>query len=120
MNFRDGLLRLHSSSVPLEDFFTEVCAGLFGYDPELCLRWLEEVGALSEARQARLTGCWERTTTWRRADSSQRASTASRASRRTTPTCPGEVTPDGPPAAFLDSLTACPAWAPGAMDKALG
>ncbi len=54
MNLLDGLLRLHSSSVPLEDFFTEACAGLFRYHPALCLRWLEEVGALPETRQVEL------------------------------------------------------------------
>ena len=53
MNLLDGLLRLHSS-VPLEDFFTEACAGLFRYHPALCLRWLEEVGALPDMRQVEL------------------------------------------------------------------
>ena len=55
MNFLGGLLRLHSYSVPLEDFFTEVFAGLFRYHPELCLQWLEALGAVADASQTKLT-----------------------------------------------------------------
>ena len=41
--------------MPLEDFFTEVCAGLFRYHPELCLQWLEAIGAVTDASQNKLT-----------------------------------------------------------------
>lgn len=56
MTFLGGLLRLHSSPVPAEDFFTEVLAGLFRYHPDLCLRWLEDLGALSDASRSELVG----------------------------------------------------------------
>ena len=51
-----GLLRLHSTSVPAEDFFTEVIAGLFRYHPELCLAWLKNLGVLGNAAQSELVG----------------------------------------------------------------
>lgn len=50
MELFSRLLRLHSAPVPLEDFFTEVVAHLFGASPRTCLRWLEHT-RLSESKQ---------------------------------------------------------------------
>lgn len=43
------LLRLFPESVPLEDLFTEAVARLFEIRPQLCLKWLEDAGLISEA-----------------------------------------------------------------------
>jgi hypothetical protein len=37
MDLVDGLLRLHSPSVPVEDFLTDACGWLFRYHPKFCL-----------------------------------------------------------------------------------
>jgi hypothetical protein len=41
MGLFSRLLRLHTASVPLEDFFTEVVAHLFTTSPQTCLEWIE-------------------------------------------------------------------------------
>lgn len=48
MEFLNGLLRLHSSKVPLEDFFTEVLAGILRHHPALGIAWLTDMGVMPE------------------------------------------------------------------------
>lgn len=49
------MLKLHSGSVPLEDFFTEVVAHLFEAEPETCLAWIEHAGLLGEKERHGVT-----------------------------------------------------------------
>lgn len=50
MSLFSRLLGLHTSPRPVEDFFTEVVAGLFVVAPELCAAWLENLGLVEPLR----------------------------------------------------------------------
>jgi hypothetical protein len=43
MSIFSRLLDLHSTPRPVEDFFTEVVAGLFTTAPNLCSAWFEDL-----------------------------------------------------------------------------
>ena len=44
MSLFTRLLKLHTNSVPLEDFFTELVAYLFDTNKEILYDWLIEIG----------------------------------------------------------------------------
>src|SRR4051794_6253571 len=50
MSLFGRLLGLHSTPRPVEDFFTEVVAGLFTTAPTLCATWFEDLGLVEPAR----------------------------------------------------------------------
>ncbi len=53
MGLFSRLLDLHSSPRPVEDFFTEVVAGLFTAAPDLCTAWLEHLGLMEPTHDDR-------------------------------------------------------------------